>query len=224
MNSVFLYPGFNNPTFTGNATFTGQGLFADGTLLLPSIAFSSEPSLGFYRPSAGMITATKSFSIVGLFTLPGGQIHQLSGHNFLQGDATHTYLYGGTAGIDFRKSDNSISLVTLSDTGSMVFNAGSVTASVGGFTGFFNLNAVSNFGIGLIHTIGGHSFVQGNATLTFFYGGTGGIQIRKSDNSVDLFTISDTGAITTTGVAGISKTQTPVTSITVVNGIVTALT
>lgn len=40
--------------------------FADGTSLLPSIAFASEPTLGFWRSAAGTITAqTTVFAITG---------------------------------------------------------------------------------------------------------------------------------------------------------------
>lgn len=39
--------------------------FADGTSLLPSIAYASEPTLGFFRSSATIITATGNFNVTG---------------------------------------------------------------------------------------------------------------------------------------------------------------
>lgn len=36
-------------------TVTGQGLFADGTAALPSIAFAAQPSTGIYRPTSGRV-------------------------------------------------------------------------------------------------------------------------------------------------------------------------
>ena len=45
------------------------------------------------------------------------KIHQVSGHNFMQGDATTTYLYGGTSGFQWRKADNSEPLMFLLDNG-----------------------------------------------------------------------------------------------------------
>tara|TARA_R100001530_G_scaffold58152_3_gene42235 strand:- start:228 stop:1331 length:1104 start_codon:yes stop_codon:yes gene_type:complete len=40
---------------------------------------------------------------------------------------------------------------------------------------------------------GGHSVVQVDATMSYFYGGSGGAQFRKADNSAPLIEVSDTG-------------------------------
>ena len=45
------------------------------------------------------------------------KIHQLSGHNFLQGDATMTYLYGGSGGGQIRTANNASSLIQWLDNG-----------------------------------------------------------------------------------------------------------
>ena len=45
------------------------------------------------------------------------KIHQLSGHNFVQGDATMTYLYGGSGGGQIRTTNNASSLVQWLDNG-----------------------------------------------------------------------------------------------------------
>ncbi len=50
---VVVYP---SSGMTGSGTVTAaQGLFPDGTAALPSIAFSSQIGMGFYRPSANTI-------------------------------------------------------------------------------------------------------------------------------------------------------------------------
>jgi hypothetical protein len=38
---------------TGDVSFTGRGLFADGTLALPSISFTSDPDTGIYKSAVG---------------------------------------------------------------------------------------------------------------------------------------------------------------------------
>lgn len=49
----------------GLSMTAGQALFANGTVALPSIAFQSEPTLGLYRNSAG-IMATPSGKIIAI--------------------------------------------------------------------------------------------------------------------------------------------------------------
>ena len=52
-------------------------------------------------------------------------------HNFFQGDATRTYLYGGTNGLQIRKSDNSAAIVTVDDSGNLTVS-GTGTSTVAG--------------------------------------------------------------------------------------------
>jgi hypothetical protein len=66
------------------------------------------------------------------------QLHQLSGHNFVQGDATRTYLYGGTSGIQMRSSNNATELFGMTDAGVFTFLPGGTTAAT-----------VNAFGIGI---------------------------------------------------------------------------
>jgi hypothetical protein len=52
---------------SGNVTFTGRGLFADGTLALPAISFTSDPDTGIYKTGVGVLDfaadATKKLSM-----------------------------------------------------------------------------------------------------------------------------------------------------------------
>lgn len=171
MNSVFLYPGatFSNATFTGNTTFTGQGLFANGSAALPGIAWASEPSIGFFKEFAGYT------SVKGKLTGPGGVA--LVANAFT--------------------SDTLIQATT---------TLGFVTKSL--FT----------------------SPIDGQANLTNNQMTIGvGFDIL-TDAIFKIRTRAQTGyasidclGLLASGVAGANKTQTPVTSITVVNGIVTAV-
>ncbi len=45
--------GLGGGTITGNLTITGVGLFADGTVSAPSIAFTTDPTTGFYHTGTG---------------------------------------------------------------------------------------------------------------------------------------------------------------------------
>lgn len=52
-----------------NPLTVGTGLFADGTVTAPSIAFSSEPGLGFFRQASGAISAAiGGASVLGITT------------------------------------------------------------------------------------------------------------------------------------------------------------
>jgi hypothetical protein len=48
--------------------------FANGTLTEPSIAFTTETTLGFYKPSAATISCTKNFTVIGDLTATNGSI------------------------------------------------------------------------------------------------------------------------------------------------------
>jgi hypothetical protein len=48
-------------------------------------------------------------------------------------------------------------------------------------------------------TGGGHNVAQVDATMSYFYGGTGGVQFRTANNASALFDIDNTGNVTVTG-------------------------
>lgn len=63
---------FLRDLYAGTVTFTGtKVLGADGSISLPTYAFTSEPSLGFYRFSSGIIAATGALSVTGTLTAAG---------------------------------------------------------------------------------------------------------------------------------------------------------
>jgi hypothetical protein len=60
----------------------------------------------------------RNLNMSGIMDLSGvNKIHQISGHNFAQGDATMTYLYGGSGGGQIRTTNNASSLVQWLDNG-----------------------------------------------------------------------------------------------------------
>jgi len=184
-------------------TGTGSAVFATSpTLVTPVLGVATGTSfqgiIGNVTPAAGAFT-TGTFS--GAVTLGAvssfgtSLIHTIGGHSFVQGDANATYLYGGAGiGISFRKSDNSSELVVFQDS-LATFTSPAQFGAAATFHAAITLNAVSSFGTGLLHTIGGHRFVQGDATKTYLYGGTGGIDFRNSANTSGLAIITDAGDV-----------------------------
>lgn len=81
MNSLFISP-FGSFSLGSGFSPTGPILFPDGTVALPSIAFASEPTLGFYRigPNRiGIATAAGSAK----FEFNGGVAFDLLTNNAL---------------------------------------------------------------------------------------------------------------------------------------------
>lgn len=83
----------------------------------------------------GITTPTAALDVVGSSKLSGilnlsgtNQIHLISGHSLFQGDANFTYFYGGVAGIQIRKADNSTALFGISDTGGITTEGGAAPA------------------------------------------------------------------------------------------------
>jgi len=101
---------------------TGPGVFAyeSTTTARTSLGLGTGDSPAF---AGGTYTQVLDLSGV-------NKIHQLSGHNFLQGDATTTYLYGGSAGISIRKSDNSVDNIVFPDAGGIDIVLGDLVVGV----------------------------------------------------------------------------------------------
>lgn len=199
-NKVDLYwkntdNSFNFQIPSGNAFH-----FIHSATDLMTILTSGDVGIGITSPTTKLdvVGGTK---ISGVLNLSGtNQIHQISGHNLLQGDATRTYFYGGTSGIQFRKSDNSTHLVELDDSGNWSLLSGSTMNTTATTLGInqttFNVNGQVSLLGGIIHQIASHNFVQGDSTNTYLYGGTSGMHFRSADNSTALIDISNTGNLT----------------------------
>lgn len=158
------------------ATVLGFGTTADASLLNRSAGAAfyvvantvNVQAMGTVT-SAGLITGSAGATINGLFSLPTtNQIHQLVGHNFVQGDATNTYMYGGTAGWHVRKSDNSISLFDITDAG-----AGTLAGALA-ITGAFTGATTGAFSGALTVSATGSSFTAGTDATTQVTIGSGG--------------------------------------------------
>ncbi len=57
---------FLRDLYAGTVTFTGSSLGGNGTALLPAYSFTSEPTLGFWRSSAGVVTLQGSLTSTGI--------------------------------------------------------------------------------------------------------------------------------------------------------------
>ena len=102
------------------------GLFRSGTsdtrLLLKNVSGTTIVLKGSDGSiTADSITSTGSGSFGTNIDLPNANTYITgAGHNVLQVDATRSYFYGGTNGIQLRKSDNSSEIVTIDDDGNSV--------------------------------------------------------------------------------------------------------
>lgn len=137
MTAGGLYPAASGANITAlNADNLGSGT-------VPSARVA-----GGYTGITSVGTLT-GLTVSGVLDLSGvNQIHQLSGHNFVQGDATTTYLYGGSAGGQIRKADNSAALVTWTDVGLATF-AGDIVANGGTAAVTVNESDAGNVAINL---------------------------------------------------------------------------
>lgn len=90
-NSIFIDP--FGTSIAGTITFTGIASFADGTNGAPSIAFTSEPGLGFFKSAAATISVPN-----GKFLLSQSYITTAGGQYFLGGSGGPSLTAVGTAG------------------------------------------------------------------------------------------------------------------------------
>jgi hypothetical protein len=81
VNGQDYYKAASGGTFTGG-TVTTPILHPDGTSGAPSIAFASEPTLGFWRSSAGNITAQGTLRSSGAY-ISGGSIQAGAGFGLI---------------------------------------------------------------------------------------------------------------------------------------------
>ena len=125
---------FNSPAGTGVALAVKGGNNLVDNILLNLMNQSGTTVLNV-RNNGALYGTAATFS--GIIDLSGvNKIHQLSGHNFLQGDATMTYLYGGSGGGQIRSSNNTSSLIQWLDSGRIGIGAtttpGAMLELVGG--------------------------------------------------------------------------------------------
>jgi hypothetical protein len=137
------YIGFWNGTTTAHYGFVGAAdkLITGGSS--SNLAVRSQADLIFATGGAsermrldssgnlgiGLTNPSEKLTVAGHINLPNVNSYiKGGGHNVLQVDATRTYFYGGSNGVQLRKADNSVEIVTVDNSGNATF-AGSVTAS-----------------------------------------------------------------------------------------------
>ena len=159
------------------------------------------------------------------------KIHQLSGHNFVQGDATMTYLYGGSGGGQIRTTNNASSLVQWLDNGNVGIGTTSPSSQFHVYDGTaVDAFKVENYNRGAVWNSVGAGGMYSEYQLT----GTWKFRLGQANHlvsgaSVNNFALSYAGdllfsssvtermRITSTGKVGIGRTD-PSTKL-VVNGI-----
>ena len=127
-------------------------------------------------------TITGAANLSGAVNFSGvNQMLQLSGHNFVQGDATFSYFYGGTSGVQIRKSDNSTAWFTLDDSGIAVFPGATVTVGV---------TSTITIGTAKLQMRGNAVLLDGTPTCS----GGGCVVLANSINSAGSVSTTTTGA------------------------------
>jgi hypothetical protein len=148
--SLNLYVTMASGSVISAPSFTGQVLVADGTALLPSIAYTSEATLGFWRSAAATITSTGNLNIgstSGVLLTSGGDV-TLGAGRFLRWNAKSA-LWPGT--------------------GDGQINIGNFATTVGSQFKADALPTVSACGAGSPAVIAGSTPLSGGVTV-----GTGG--------------------------------------------------
>jgi len=85
----------------------------------------------YYNNTKKFETSASGVAVTGSIDLPNVNSYITgNGHNVLQVDATRTYFYGGTNGVQLRTADNSSEIVTVDNVGNAVFD-GTISDSIG---------------------------------------------------------------------------------------------
>jgi hypothetical protein len=134
---------------------TGAVVAAAGTALLPSITTTGDLNTGMWFPAAdtiafsefgievlridaagnvgiGTTSASEKLTVNGSINLPTVNTWvRGAGHAVLQVDATKTYFYGGTGGVQFRTADNASALVDITNAGNVNIADGNLIVAAG---------------------------------------------------------------------------------------------
>ena len=93
---------------------------ADDAVTADKLANSINTSIAAALPKAGgTMTGKLTLPVAGLDLPTINSYITGGGHNVLQVDATKTYLYGGTGGVQFRTADNASALVDINNSGNV---------------------------------------------------------------------------------------------------------
>lgn len=161
--SVFIWPGLFSSDGSGNVIFSGNGLFPNGTVAAPSIAFASEPSLGLFRAGAGLLDF--SGTLLGVTPLGG------LGYGVGAGGVV-TQITSRTTGVTLNTVTGDITLVSAA--GSAIAASFTVTNSVVAL----NDNVIINEKSGVdLYQIFITNVVAGSFRVTFFT--TGGVTVEQ---------------------------------------------
>lgn len=181
----------NNPTHSGNHTFSGRILLADGALATPSLAFSGATSTGFWQ-SAGVV----SLSLAGV---QEAQFHNTLG--FLTGDiAAGNFTRIGRAGQIFRQVQ--AGGATLNFDGIAVDGTSAIAYQFGraaNTTGPHRLQVLRGDGTATTD----HQFISGSSGMVAEIARSGGRVLvgSSADNGTDTLQVNGTFAAASSGSA-----------------------
>ena len=114
LNTGIYSPGADQVAVATNGT--GRlSIGSTGSVNINSTLYIDAPNT---RVGIGTASPSEKFEVVGNINLPNANSFiKGGGHNVIQVDATKTYLYGGTGGVQFRTADNLSALVDITNAG-----------------------------------------------------------------------------------------------------------
>ena len=205
-------------SLTGATTTMTSGVFALGTEPLPSISFVSDPNTGIYSPGADQL-AVATNGVARMSVAANGDVtfnHSIDlpnvntfikggGHNVIQVDATRTYFYGGTNGVQLRTADNISDLINITNAGLVGIGTSSPGESLH-TTGKLRVGDGGNYTVAAVQlgtsNANGISFPGANI-LNFITNSTAALTIDASQR-VGIGTTSPTGNLHVVGLTGAS--------------------
>jgi len=113
-NTGIYSPGADQVAISTNGT-QRLSIGSTGSVNITSTLYVDTPN---FRVGLGTASPSEKLTVVGSIDLPNVNSYiKGGGHNVLQVDATKTYFYGGTNGVQFRTADNTSDLINITNAG-----------------------------------------------------------------------------------------------------------
>jgi hypothetical protein len=136
-----------SPSFTGNVTVAGTVDGVDVSVRDAVLTTTTTTASAALPKAGGTMTGKLTLPVAGLDLPVDATYITGSGHSILKADSTRTYFYGGSAGAQIRKADNSTHLVDITDSGNVTVTGTLAAASFSG-----DGSTLSNVGVAGITT------------------------------------------------------------------------
>jgi hypothetical protein len=189
-NTGIYSPGADQVAISTNGS-QRLSIGATGSVNIGSTIYVDAPN---FRVGLGVVSPSEKLDVAGNINLPNvNSFIKGGGHNVIQVDATKTYVYGGTGGVQFRTADNTSALIDITNDGKL--GLGTSTFSYLANKLVIDKGSTANDGITLV---GGNT---SNACIWFAKGTTGneayrgGIDYNFSTDKMQIYTGANGGVV-----------------------------